>query len=421
MLSLDQLGSVNRGKSKHRPRNDPSLYGGEYPFVQTGDIKHSHFYVTNHTQTYNETGLAQSKLWDAGTLCITIAANIADTAILSYPACFPDSIIGFIADESKADTKYVKYCLDTYKQIMLNISLGTTQDNMSATKLLSLKFPVPNLNEQKKIAAILSSYDDLIEINKKHIQTLGCVAEELYKEWFMRFRFPDYECIDFEKNIPKEWEVISCNDLLEVIKGKSYTSLEMQNEKSTDNKFFINLKNFHKYGGYRANGLKYYSGRYADKQKVYQGDIVMAVTDMTQDRAIVGRVARIPFLDNDFGVISLDTVKIVPKKYSNNFIYCYLMYSGFADTIKEFANGANVLHLNPIQILKQDALMPPLPLTEAFDEIVLPIFEQIEKLTLYIENLEIIKQSLQPRLISGKLSVKDLDIQFPPSMQNNES
>lgn len=108
-FKLDQLGSVNRGKSKHRPRNDPELYGGKYPFIQTGDVKHSPFYITTHSQTYNEKGLAQSKLWDTGTLCITIAANIADTAILSYPACFPDSIIGFIAAPDKSHTKYVKY------------------------------------------------------------------------------------------------------------------------------------------------------------------------------------------------------------------------------------------------------------------------------------------------------------------------
>lgn len=140
---LNELGSVNRGKSKHRPRNDPELYGGEYPFIQTGDVKHSPFYVTSHTQSYNENGLQQSKLWPAGTLCITIAANIADTAILSYPACFPDSIIGFLPKKTNSDLKYVKYCLDTFKLQMQSISQGTTQDNMSLEKLLSIEFPAP--------------------------------------------------------------------------------------------------------------------------------------------------------------------------------------------------------------------------------------------------------------------------------------
>ena len=79
---MGKLGTVSRGKSKHRPRNDPSLFGGEYPFIQTSDVKNAIFYITDYTDTYNEKGLLQSKLWEPNTLCITIAANIADTAIL---------------------------------------------------------------------------------------------------------------------------------------------------------------------------------------------------------------------------------------------------------------------------------------------------------------------------------------------------
>ena len=97
-VSLDQMGTVSRGKSKHRPRNDARLFGGKYPFIQTGDIGSAGLYVNEFSQTYNEEGLAQSKLWEKDTLCITIAANIADTALLAFPACFPDSIMGFVAD-----------------------------------------------------------------------------------------------------------------------------------------------------------------------------------------------------------------------------------------------------------------------------------------------------------------------------------
>ena len=100
-VTLCDLGEVDRGRSRHRPRNAPELYGGPYPFVQTGDIKASRGRITVHTQSYSEAGLAQSRLWPAGTMVITIAANIAETAILTYPACFPDSVVGFVADESK--------------------------------------------------------------------------------------------------------------------------------------------------------------------------------------------------------------------------------------------------------------------------------------------------------------------------------
>ena len=87
-----------RGKSKHRPRNDVRLYGGDIPFIQTGDIREAGKWIENYSQTYSEFGLQQSKQWEKGTLCITIAANIAETGLLGFDACFPDSIIGFVAN-----------------------------------------------------------------------------------------------------------------------------------------------------------------------------------------------------------------------------------------------------------------------------------------------------------------------------------
>ena len=111
-FTLDQLGIVSRGRSRHRPRDAAHLYGGPYPFVQTGDIKRAGLWLRNFEQSYSEEGLAQSKLWPAGTLCITIAANIAETSILDIEACFPDSVIGFIADRNKVDTRYAKYLFD---------------------------------------------------------------------------------------------------------------------------------------------------------------------------------------------------------------------------------------------------------------------------------------------------------------------
>jgi restriction endonuclease S subunit len=93
-VTLPEIGFLGRGKSKHRPRNAEFLYGGQYPFIQTGDIREADGIIKSFNQTYNDAGLAQSKLWPKGTLCITIAANIADTAILGIDACFPDSVVG---------------------------------------------------------------------------------------------------------------------------------------------------------------------------------------------------------------------------------------------------------------------------------------------------------------------------------------
>jgi type I restriction enzyme S subunit len=192
-VKLDQLGFVGRGKSRHRPRNAAVLYDGPYPFFQTGDIKAANFHLTEYSQTYSEAGLAQSKLWKPGTLCITIAANIAETAILGVEGCFPDSVVGFIADPEKSDVRFIKYYIDTIKLQMQSVSKGTTQDNLSLDKLLTFDFRVPALPLQHRIADILSAYDELIENSQQRIRILETMARALYREWFVHFRFPGHE------------------------------------------------------------------------------------------------------------------------------------------------------------------------------------------------------------------------------------
>lgn len=182
LKSLDEIGFIGRGKSRHRPRNAEHLYGGIYPFIQTGDIKAASFRINEYSQTYNEAGLAQSKLWKEGTLCITIAANIADTAILGIDACFPDSIIGFVPYEDKSDVRFVKYFFDIFQARMKSIAVGAAQDNLSLEKLLTFKIPTPPLPTQQRIASILSAYDDLIENNLKRIKLLEEKAFLKYKQ-----------------------------------------------------------------------------------------------------------------------------------------------------------------------------------------------------------------------------------------------
>ena len=221
-LTLDKLGTVSRGRSRHRPRDADFLYGGQYPFVQTGDIKRAGLYLRDYQQTYSEAGLAQSKLWPIGTLCITIAANIAETAILDIEACFPDSVIGFVADQRKTDTRFVKYLFDAALKVRFqSFTQGAAQDNLSQAKLLSIKFTVPDLAVQKKIAAILSAYDDLIENNRRRIALLEKAARLLYREWFVHFRFPGYEHVEIIDGLPEGWERRKFGKVAELKYGKA--------------------------------------------------------------------------------------------------------------------------------------------------------------------------------------------------------
>ena len=216
--TLDQLGEVSRGRSKHRPRNDPSLFGGKYPFIQTADVKAANFYITEYDTTYNEKGLAQSRLWNPGTLCITIAANIADTGILAMDACFPDSVMGFLPYEGIADVRFVKYCFDILQQNCKKISQGAAQDNLSWEKLSTILFPAPPIEVQTKIADILSTYDNLIENNKKQIKLLEEAAQRLYKEWFVDLRFPGHETTPIVDGVPEGWERMVLSEVTSVLK-----------------------------------------------------------------------------------------------------------------------------------------------------------------------------------------------------------
>ena len=167
-MKLSDLGEFARGKSTYRPRNDKNLFeGGAYPLVTTGDIKEANLYITHHTQEYGEFGLQQSKLWDAETLCITIAANIAETALLAYPMCFPDSVVGFKAYKEVSSEKFMYYVFDFIRNSIQNAASGSTQDNINIDYLTSLDFKVPDKIAQDKMVELLSAIDEKILMNSK--------------------------------------------------------------------------------------------------------------------------------------------------------------------------------------------------------------------------------------------------------------
>ena len=158
VVKLSDIGEVARGRSRHRPRYAEHLYGGAYPFIQTGDVKASNGRVNTHEQTYSEAGLAQSRLWPTETMCITIAANIAETGILEYPACFPDSVIGFIADKEKCDVYFVEYMFRHLRRYLQHQASGSVQDNINLQTLERLNFHLPPLSEQKRIVSYSGSF-----------------------------------------------------------------------------------------------------------------------------------------------------------------------------------------------------------------------------------------------------------------------
>lgn len=371
---LDQLGHVSRGRSRHRPRDAAHLYGGPFPFIQTGDVKHAGLYITEYQQTYSEAGLAQSKLWPAGTLCITIAANIADTAILGIDACFPDSVIGFIPDPDEADARFVKYLFDaTIQRRVKQFTQGAAQDNLSQEKLLSLEFNVPKVDEQKSIASILSNYDNLIGNNNRRIALLEESARLLYREWFVYLRFPGHEHVKVLDGVPEGWERMSLEDALVLQRGFDLPSHE------------------------RKEGLV----------PIYASTGVNGthnVAKVTGPGVVTGRsgsLGVVHYVHEDFW--PLNTTLWVKEFKRVNPSFAYFLLTSL--NLEQYNGGVSVPTLDRKVVHKISIVIPNIDVQSLFDENLLPIFAQVRQLRLYNEKLKQARDLLLPRLMNGEFAV----------------
>ena len=396
-VCLDEMGTISRGKSKHRPRNDPSLFDGKYPFIQTADVKNANLYITEYSQTYNEKGLAQSKLWQPGTLCITIAANIADTGILGIPACFPDSVMGFIADESKSDVKYVKYCFDILQRECKSISVGAAQDNLSWEKLSRIKFPCPSLPTQQKIASILSAYDDLIENNRKQIKLLEGAAQKLYKEWFVKLNFPGHENVKIVDGVPEGWKKVKAEEYFNVSIGKTPPRNETKwFTKESNGKKWISIADMGNSGVFIFQTSEKLTKEAVESKNV---KIVPSNTVLLSFKLTVGRVS--------ITTEEMTTNEAIAHFVTNNksireYLYFYLKnfhYDSLGSTSAiSTAINSKIVKAMPI-------IIPSESLLENFSNIVAPYFDKIKSLQNQIQLLQSARDKLLPRLMNEEINI----------------
>ncbi|SFJ78122.1 restriction endonuclease subunit S [Thermoflavimicrobium dichotomicum] len=395
--SLDELGYVSRGISRHRPRNAPHLYGGPYPFIQTSVVKHANLYIREYEQTYSEEGLAQSKLWPAGTLCITIAANIADTAILAFDACFPDSVIGFIPDPDKADVRFIKYLFDALLQKRFqSFSQGAAQDNLSMEKLLSIKFPVPNITTQKRIADILSTYDDLIENNLRRIELLEQSARLLYKEWFVHLRFPGHERVKIVDGVPEGW-----------IKGKvadffNTTSGGTPSRKNPE--FFSGTINWVKTQELNDDYI------FDTEEKISEEAIQKSSAKIYPENTLLVSIYAGTNIGRT-GILAYPSasnqacVALLPTHKDANPFYAQLYFREIRNTLINIAQGSAQTNISQQTIRNLPMIMPSTDIMNAFISIVSPLYAQMKTLQLQVIKLKQARDLLLPRLMKGEITV----------------
>ena len=178
-----EVGKLDRGISKHRPRNAPELLGGKHPLVQTGEVANCDGYIRSYTSTYSDLGLRQSKMWPAGTLCITIAANIAKTGILTFDACFPDSVVGFQADDP-ATVEYVRVWLSFLQKALEDSAPESAQKNINLAILRGLSIPLPPLPLQQTFATRIAAIEALKATHRRALAALDALFASLQQRAF---------------------------------------------------------------------------------------------------------------------------------------------------------------------------------------------------------------------------------------------
>ena len=400
VIRIGDIASIGRGSSP-RPISDKKYFeDGKIPWIKIADATASGKYIYETKEYVNELGASYSRRMKPGTLILSASGvSLGIPHFLGVEGCIHDGWI-YMDNIHDIDQQYLYYLLLTMRTYFDNLSYGAAIQNINTPILSRTKIEIPLVECQIKISTILSMLDDLIECNVKRIKVLEEMAENLYKEWFVRFRFPGYESYSFLSGVPEEWKLCKLENIIKIDRGLSYTSEEIEGDEGVD---LINLKNIQSYGGYRYDGTKKYNGKYKQEQVVKVGDLVMGVTDMTQDRRTVGSVAMIPIINNT-SVISADLIKIT-SDINTYFLYSMFKYGSVSRYISQFANGANVLHLRPQSINRVKVYIPTKDIIEKYSLLVQPIFEEVNVLNEKVINLIKQRDFLLPRLMSGKLEI----------------
>ena len=399
IIRIGDVADIGRGSSP-RPITDKKYFeNGEIPWIKIADATVSGKYIYKTKQYVNDLGASYSRKMKPGTLILSASGSLGIPHFLGVEGCIHDGWI-YMDNIHDIDKQYLYYLLLTMRPYFDNLSYGAAIQNINTSILSKTKIEVPSIQSQEKIGLMLSAYDHLIENNNKRIKLLEQMAESLYKEWFVRFRFPGYENEYFIEDVPSSWSYVQLGDIASFDRGISYSSDEINCDDGIN---LINLKNIQSYGGFRRDGTKQYNGKYKDSQIVAVGDLILGVTDMTQDRRTVGSVALIPQISGT-SAISADLVK-VNLKVPNVFFYCMCRYGFYSKYFSQFANGANVLHLKPKVLLNKKILLPTAELIEAFVEKVQPMIDIVDDLNCQNDLLTKQRDMLLPRLMSGKLEV----------------
>lgn len=380
---LREVGTLQRGRSRHRPRYAFHLFNGSYPFIQTGEVREARKYISTFENTYSEAGLAQSKLWPKGTLCITIAANIAELGILGFDACFPDSVLGFIPDTSKSDLDFVYYTLTHFQKQLKHIGEGSVQDNINLGTFEDIEFPFPSLSEQKAIASVLASLDDKIDLLHRQNKTLEAMAKTLFRQWFIEEAKEDWEEVSV-----KDYVILNGNTL-----NRKYPFNEIQ---------YLDTGSLTKGVIAELQSVSINGAPSRAKRLVQHNDILISTVRPNQCHyGIINQ-------PQENLVVSTGFCTIRCKKISPYFIYLLLTNDEMTEFLHSIAEGSTSTYpsLKPEDIGAVAFKNPPAQIMQKFHLIAESHWKKINTNLEQIQTLEKLRDTLLPKLMSGEVRVQ---------------
>ncbi len=413
--ATDKLGSLClKVSSGGTPlRAVPEYYeNGTIPWMKTGEVKKLVIYDTEEKIT--EAGLENSsaKLVPANSVIVAMYGDgdtAGNVAINKVPLTTNQACCNFTLDPDKAHYRFIYFYLKGSYNNLVNLKLGGSQQNLNAQSLKSFPITHPEVEVQRKVAAILSAYDDLIENNQRRIALLEKMAEEIYREWFVRLRFPGNEKAKKVKGIPEGWRIDRVDSIGKVVTGKT---------PSTSNS-------------------RYFSGPYLFiKTPDMHGNIFVHETEeaLSQDGLDSQLSQTIPegsicvSCIGTGGIVSISTSKCQTNQQINSVVlrdesdleWAFFTLRNLRETIQMFGStGTTMTNLSKGKFSSLKILHPARNVVRDYHALVKPMFVQMQSILQLTRILIRSRELLLPRLISGKLSVENLDIQFPPGMEDH--
>ena len=390
-------------------RSVPAYYeNGTIPWLKTGEVKKGFIYDTEEKITENGLENSSTKLIPANSVIVAMYGDgdtAGNVAINKIPLTTNQACCNFTLNPEQANYRFVYYYLKGSYNNLINLKLGGSQQNLNAQSLKSFPINHPAVKTQKKIAAILSAYDELIENNQRRIALLEKMAEEIYREWFVRLRFPGREKVKFLRGLPQGWRVAELSELASV------NSSSVSRRGNPESILYVDISSV---STNRIDNVTPYASADAPgraRRRVEHGDVIWSsVRPANRAYSLIYEPPENLIVSTGFAVIRPNAATPF------TFLFFAVTSNPFVDQMTTVAKGAAYPATSFDDFEKAKLLVPSDDLLKNFHEKAAPMFRQKHLLQQQSERLRKTFDLLLPRLISGKRSVENLDIQFPPSM-----